>query len=659
MGSSGGIAILWDKRVWKGELVEIGRQSLTGKFTGVSEDFSWNITAVYADCSREIRKVLWEELTAIRGRFVGPWIVCGDFNVTRYPSERTNCRRLSGAMTDFSSCIEELELIDPPLFGGSYTWRRGDNQTSASRIDRFLHCAQWGESFIHIKQNVLPKITSDHNPIMLTCGGWEWKKSYFKFESWWLEVEGFKDKVKEWWDSFNIEGRAGYILAEKMKLLKVKMKEWSKENKGNWRQRKEDILSQIANWEIIQEHKMLTDDEILQKANLAMEFEEIAKKEEIAWKQRSRVQWLKHGDKNTKFFHRIATSHKRFNTMEQLDIEGNIVKDPAMIKEAVQNFYINLYKEAEHWRPDLNIQDVNMITGEEQLWLQRPFEEEEILESIRMCAKEKAPRPDGFPMIFFETFWEVLKDIINTLSHFHSNQNFEKSFNATFIALIPKKAGASELKDYRPISLIGGVYKIIAKLLAERLKRVVSKLVNKNQMAFIKGRQIMDAALIASECIDSRMKGGVAGVLCKLDIQKAYDHVNWAFLLNVLRQMGFGSKWLKWIEVCIKTVKFSILVNGEPVGFFASERGLRQGDPLSPFLFILAMEGFDSMMRIATQNRWIKGFQIGDRIGNGKEISHLLYADDTIILCEPEAEQLNYIKLILILFEAVSGLKVN
>ncbi|XP_049388500.1 secreted RxLR effector protein 78-like [Solanum stenotomum] len=178
----------------------------------------------------------------------------------------------------------------------------------------------------------------------------------------------------------------------------------------------------------------------------------------------------------------------------------------------------------------------------------------------------------------------------------------------------------------------------MAKLLAERLKRVVSKLVNKNQMAFIKGRQIMDAALIASECIDSRMKGGVAGILCKLDIQKAYDHVNWAFLLNVLRQMGFGSKWLKWIEVCIKTVKFSILVNGEPVGFFASERGLRQGDPLSPFLFILAMEGFDSMMRITTQNRWIKGFQIGDRIGNGKEISHLLYADDTIILCEPEAE---------------------
>ncbi|WMV31779.1 hypothetical protein MTR67_025164 [Solanum verrucosum] len=160
-------------------------------------------------------------------------------------------------------------------------------------------------------------------------------------------------------------------------------------------------------------------------------------------------------------------------------------------------------------------------------------------------------------------------------------------------------------------------------------------------MAFVKGRQIMDATLIASACIDSRMKGGAPGLMCKLDIQKAYDHVNWSFLLNTLRQMGFGSKWIKWIEVCIKTVKFSVLVNGEPVGFFESERGLRQGDPRSPFLFILAMEGFDSMMRIATQNRWIKGFQVGDRVGEEKEVCHLLYADDTIIFCEPTAEQIS------------------
>ena len=126
------------------------------------------------------------------------------------------------------------------------------------------------------------------------------------------------------------------------------MKEWSKENRGNWKHRKDEILRQIANWEIIQEHRVLTDDEIYRRQIWAWSFKRIAKREEIAWKQRFSVQWLKHGDKNTKFFHRIATSHKRFNAMEQLDVEGNIVKDPAMIKEAVLNLYINLYKEAKH-----------------------------------------------------------------------------------------------------------------------------------------------------------------------------------------------------------------------------------------------------------------------------------------------------------------------
>ncbi|WMV14273.1 hypothetical protein MTR67_007658 [Solanum verrucosum] len=179
-----------------------------------------------------------KELLVLKNSLNGPWIVCGDFNITRYPSERTNCHRLSGAMEEFSSCIEELQLVDPPLLGGSFTWRRGEDHSCASRIDRISHCAEWGDNFTHIKQSCLPKMASDHNPIILSYGGEEWKKSYFKFEIWWLEVEGFKDRVKEWWASFQVNGRPGYILAEKLKTLKVKLKEWSKVNRGNWKQRK-------------------------------------------------------------------------------------------------------------------------------------------------------------------------------------------------------------------------------------------------------------------------------------------------------------------------------------------------------------------------------------------------------------------------------------
>jgi len=141
--------------------------------------------------------------------------------------------------------------------------------------------------------------------------------------------------------------------------------------------------------------------------------------------------------------------------------------------------------------------------------------------------------------------------------------------------------------------------------------------------------------------------------MCKLDIEKAYDHVNWGFLLNTLRQMGFGERWVAWIKFCISTVRFSILVNGEPVGFFSSGRGIRQGDPLSPFLFTLVMERYDSLIRIATQNRWNRGFQISGNNGDIKEICHLLYSDDTVILCEPQEEQFRLIKLILLFLKLV------
>ncbi|KAG5616439.1 hypothetical protein H5410_016263 [Solanum commersonii] len=258
--------------------------------------------------------------------------------------------------------------------------------------------------FTQIRQSTLPSLRSDHNPIVLTCGDEVFKKSYFKFEKWWLNVEGFRDKVKEWWGSFNVTGSPDFILASKLSYLKKKLKEWSKENRGNWRVKKEHLLEQIGSLEDIQEHRALTDDEQLLKAHIAMEYEE------IHWRQRSIIQWIKNGDKNTKFFHRMATSHKRNNTIESLVINGEESSDPVAIKNEIVDFYQILYKETESWRPSLNILDVQTITEEEQILLSRDFEEKEVLEGIKQCVVDKARGPDGYTMAFFGVFWETIKD---------------------------------------------------------------------------------------------------------------------------------------------------------------------------------------------------------------------------------------------------------
>ena len=179
----------------------------------------------------------------------------------------------------------------------------------------------------------------------------------------------------------------------------------------------------------------------------------------------------------------------------------------------------------------------------ERDWLEWKFEREEILQVVSDLEGDKAPGPDGFTMAFYQHCWRVVgEDVLAVFDEFFHHCKFEKSLNATFIALIPKKNLASDIRDFRPISLVGSVYKILAKVLANRLRVVLDQLISENQNSFVGGRQILDSVLITNECVDNREKSRVPRVICKLDIEKAYDHVNWEALLYLLNRMGFGVK---------------------------------------------------------------------------------------------------------------------
>jgi hypothetical protein len=201
------------------------------------------------------------------------------------------------------------------------------------------------------------------------------------------------------------------------------------------------------------------------------------------------------------------------------------------------------------------------------------------------------------------------------------------------------------------------MYKILAKVLANRLRQVVGSVVSEVQSAFVKERQILDGILVANEVVDDARKNQKELVLFKVDFEKAYDSVDWGYLDDVMRHMAFPVLWRKWIKECVGTATASVLVNGSPTGEFTLERGLRQGDPLSPFLFLLAAEGLSVMMRAVVHTNLFTGYTVG--LETPTTVPHLQFADDTLLMGVKSWANVRAMRAVLVLFAAVSGLKVN
>lgn len=201
--------------------------------------------------------------------------------------------------------------------------------------------------------------------------------------------------------------------------------------------------------------------------------------------------------------------------------------------------------------------------------------------------------------------------------------------NATFSTLIPKVLNPVELREYsRPISLVGCWYKLLTKILANHLKSVLPLIISPFQEAFVAKRQILKGVLIANELIDSRKRSKVDGVLLKIDLEKAYNHVDWNFVYYMLIIFGFGETWRRWMHECISTTSFSVLVNGSPSKLFKGSRGIRQGDPLSPFLFMIVVEALSSLLVKVREMGVVSGFEASR---NEEVITYLQFAVDTIL----------------------------
>ena len=196
------------------------------------------------------------------------------------------------------------------------------------------------------------------------------------------------------------------------------------------------------------------------------------------------------------------------------------------------------------------------------------------------------------------------------------------------------------MKDLRPISLCNVIYKIIAKVLANRMKHILSRIISSTQSAFAPGRSITDNVMIACELLhymNRKQRGNVGEVALKLDIIKAYDRVDWKFLHHMFRVLGFDDRWIKWIMMCVTSVRYSVLVNGSEVGPIIPKRGLRQGCPLSPYLFIICAEGLSALLRQAESSGLINSSKV---CRGAPSISHLFFADDSFLFLRVQRRKL-------------------
>ena len=217
-------------------------------------------------------------------------------------------------MRHFAEVINELGLRDLPLQGGPFTLRSGLNGRSMSRLDIFLVTEDWENKFSNAVRSTLPKPVADHCPIMLDNEGIKSEIRPFRFEIMWLKYEGFKDLMRDWWQNMQFSGTFSFVLASKLKALKGILKGWNKEVFGRVESKKKEALRRVVFWDELEKEKELSREEVEERENARKEYKNWVDLEEVSWRQKSRELWLKEGDKNIGFFHRMANAHGRRNT---------------------------------------------------------------------------------------------------------------------------------------------------------------------------------------------------------------------------------------------------------------------------------------------------------------------------------------------------------
>ncbi|XP_071939796.1 uncharacterized protein [Coffea arabica] len=619
-----------------------------------SSGCSIQFSAVYARCTRVGRRDLWSTMDALAGEIVGPWLLAGDFNVISSMEERVGGSPANERnMEEFNDSIGNCGLTEVPFDGALFTWTNG---RVWQRLDRALMNRDWavGYEFSHVSH--LCRGRSDHAPLLISCQNGSPTKHSFKFLNVWRWHSGFMEVVQQGW-AMPVGGDGMTKFNQKLRAVKGCLRGWNVQVFGN-------IFNRVREAEVVLKQReeqydigrdsgsraALEEAKAVYARSLAWECE--------YWRQKAGIRWLQVGDANSAFFHSRCRQRRNFNFVARIkDQSGTWLENIQDIRRSAVDFFASLFASEQHgWQaPGLPF-TLPHLSAADNAMLSVPPDMDELKGVIFALQPDSAPGPDGFGAGFYQACWDIIKsDLLEAVQAFFQGMRLPRSFTSTSILLLPKVAGATQWKDFRPISLCNVCSKIISKIVSDRLGRVLPALVAPWQTGFVPGRGITDNILLTQELVadfDRRLRH--PNLMLKLDMEKAYDRVEWPFLLFMLRNFGFEEQVVDIIFRLVSNNWFSVLVNGEAAGFFKSSRGLRQGDPVSPALFVLIADFLGRGLHHLLVSQPGRCF-----VSSGTPVPYLAFADDMLIFTRCSEECLTAIKGFLTEYQEASGQRVN